>query len=132
MPEQVNEDDLAAVVVEVPGEGSRLLMCLLVTYHDAGADGLTIVAMADNMQTLADRVREEGLMVRRQPVEWNQLYPWQQSFGSDDLGTGESLLVLDLPPAGVRGLNLQSLNELHESIERLRVRQEQGAKPPMP
>lgn len=62
-----------AVKVEVLGESNRLLMCFLVTYSEQGADGLQIVAMANDMQSLVERVRDVGLM------------EWFGCFGNEEL-----------------------------------------------
>lgn len=122
----VSVADLIAAVVEVPGEGDRLLMCLTTSEHDHAADGVTIVAMAHDWETLAQSVREEGLYARKVTQFWgddqSRTTDQYELVGCDgqppryDSHSTTGMLVLSVVPTAVRRLCLESPLALAESI----------------
>lgn len=123
--------DLFGTLLEVPGDGDRLLMCLATHENDGGGDSITIVAMASDWTTLTSAVQDEGIYTRQKTVSFRDGKSWtipeyvrvgpdgkppRDDHSHDTTG----LVVLSVVPAHVRNLNLTGdLEALAENIREM-------------
>jgi hypothetical protein len=109
-------DELEENIVVVPGDGNRMFLCVGVVYDFQGPQDITIIAMADNLKTLFERVTEEGLASQKNVVMKGSVNIGQDSFKTEENGF-DDIVVLNIVPDCVRGLRLSSYCEMLESIQ---------------
>jgi hypothetical protein len=122
------KEELAARIITVPGDGPRLFICLLEGFGDNSEPNFTIVAIADNIATLAERVSETGLIKTHVKVDHNSTYRYTLVYSTDSGEVGHDLVVLDVPPATMRCLNLANLHASIEQIEKQAALPQSGPK----
>lgn len=131
--ELVTQEHLASISMEIPGDGPRLLMCMVTSGSNDwdGHNDVTIVAMAEDWPTLVDVARGEGLCFRMKTdqhgsdyfgyylvAENGKIPPNDPNFYWAD----DRVVVLDVPPNVIRSLKLSRWDDMMSGIERIRER----------